>query len=45
MQVPLPVMAVKMPPRNPLTTRTAPFQKQKSWIELKVLRLYCLETG
>jgi len=42
MQVPLPVMAVKIPPRNPLKTRMAAFHGLKSWIESNVLRLYCL---
>jgi hypothetical protein len=33
MSVPLPAMPVKIPPKNPVNTKTAPCQMPKFWIE------------
>jgi hypothetical protein len=42
MSTPDPATALKIPPTNPVATRTAAFQIRKSGIESNVLRLYCL---
>jgi hypothetical protein len=42
MSVPLPAMAVKMPPTKPLTSSTTAFHRLKLGMESYVFLLYCL---
>jgi len=42
MSTPLPAMAVKIPPTNPVNSKTIICQGPKFWIESKVLRFFSL---
>ena len=42
MSTPDPAIALKIPPTNPVRTKTNPFHIRKSGIESNVFRLYCL---